>query len=152
MLVFGELNVFRPTEARDILGRARAALRPGGVLLLEVHTLDAVAAMGGRRTWYSAHAGLFAEAPHLCLEECLYDPQRRVSTSRYFVVDAGTARVERHASSMQGYTEGEYRQLLADCGLTDVEIHPSLGGPQSEAEEGLVVLLGRRAREDAEPA
>ncbi len=35
LLIYGQLNVFRPVEAVDILGRARAALAPGGRILLE---------------------------------------------------------------------------------------------------------------------
>ncbi len=35
LLIYGQLNVFLPVEAVDILGRARAALAPGGRILLE---------------------------------------------------------------------------------------------------------------------
>ena len=38
LLIYGQLNVFRRDEARSILLRAAAALRPGGLLVLEPQT------------------------------------------------------------------------------------------------------------------
>src|SRR5262249_39092185 len=59
MLIFGELNVFRPIEARTILARTRGALADGGLLLLEAHTYGAVHRMGeAPRSWQSAERGL----------------------------------------------------------------------------------------------
>ena len=62
MLIFGEFNVFRPSDARTILEKAHAALSPGGVLLLEPHTFAAVREMGERDAhWYSADSGVFSD-------------------------------------------------------------------------------------------
>ena len=46
MLLYGEPNVFRSQDLFLILRKARAALRPGGLLLLEPHTFEAVEARG----------------------------------------------------------------------------------------------------------
>ena len=51
MLIYGELNIFRPTHAASILKKAYAALLPGGLLLLEPHTMEAVRQMGERQTF-----------------------------------------------------------------------------------------------------
>ncbi len=70
MLIFGELNVFRPDDVRSILRKARAALVPGGHLLLEPHTFEAVERVGrGAATWYAADAALFSDRPHIVFEE-----------------------------------------------------------------------------------
>lgn len=54
MLIFEELNVFRPAGARLILRKVHAALKPGG-LLLEPHTFDLVREIGQKSSsWYSA--------------------------------------------------------------------------------------------------
>ena len=42
LFTFGEFNVFRPEDGRKILKKAYGALEPGGALLLEVSTFDAV--------------------------------------------------------------------------------------------------------------
>jgi SAM-dependent methyltransferase len=144
MLTYGELNVFRPADARLILSKARAALGDGGQLLLEVHTADAVRAMGSAPpTWRSAPNGLFSDRPHLRLDESFWDETQRVSTHRYFVVDAASAAVTRYAESVQAYSEDEYRQLLTDCGFSSPATYPSLSGDDAPGE--FVVLIASRA-------
>ncbi len=145
MLIFGELNVFRPVDARTILRKAHAALVPGGVLLLEPHTEDCVQRMGEQpATWYTAERGLFADGPYLCLEERLWDAGSQTMTTRFFIVDAGTGDVTRHAQTFQAYSEEGYRILLADCGFDKVMFYPSLQGVEVEPETGLLAIVARK--------
>ena len=144
MLIFGEFNVFRPRDARAILERAQAALSPGGVLLLEAHTFEAVREMGERGAhWYSAASGVFADEPYLCLRESFWHPEHAATTERYFVVGAQTG-VVRYASSMQAYTDAEYRALLSGGGFGDIRFHPCMGGTASGHQDGLVVITSRK--------
>jgi len=73
MMVFGEINVFSPDECREILKKTFDALAPGGKLLLEVHTFEAVERIGGTpNSWYKSGPGLmglFSDNPHICLIE-----------------------------------------------------------------------------------
>ena len=145
MLIFGEFNVFRPCDARAILEKAHAALSPGGVLLLEAHTFEAVREMGERDAhWYSAASGVFSGEPYLCLRESSWHPDHAATTERYFVVDAQTGRATRYASSMQAYADEEYRALLTECGFGEIGFHPAMGGGASEHENGLVVITSRK--------
>lgn len=142
MLIFGELNVFRPEDASLILGRARQALVDGAKLVLEAHTYAAVEAKGrGARTWRSSHGGLFSSKPHLLLEEPFWDEARHVATHRYFVIDAKTAQVTRYASSMQAYTEQAYRELLASSGFEVTSIHGSLSHDAVDGDGEFLVLV-----------
>jgi SAM-dependent methyltransferase len=143
MLIFGEFNVFRPTDARAILERCHAALAPGGKLLLEAHTLTAIRDMGQQQpTWYAAQAGLFSEKPHLCLEESFWDARQGVATTRYYIVDALTGDVTRHAASYQAYTEAEYRALLETCGFGKIAVYPSLMGTEDPEQATLMAIVG----------
>lgn len=145
MLVFGELNVFRPEDAALILEKAFAALDDGGLLLLEPHTFDVVKRMGeAGPTWHAAESGLFADRPHLCLEESFWDAATRTATTRYVVVDAATARVTRHASTTQAYTDDEYRALLAERGFEEARFLPSLTGSEDGAHPGLFAIVARK--------
>ena len=59
---------------------------------------------------FSTHeAGLFSDDPHLVLEESAWNEDTRTSTTRWWVVDAKTARVERHAQTVQAYDDEGYR-------------------------------------------
>lgn len=148
MLLFGEFNVFRPADAARILAKAHTALAPGGVILLEPHTDAAVRALADASSWYAAGSGLFSEQPHLCLQESIWDDEQRVTIERYYIVDAETGTVERHAASIQAYTDAEYRTLLADAGFGAVASAPGLTGEALPSQTDLMVWVGRKAAED----
>ena len=146
MLIFGELNVFEPSQARSILEKAFRALNSGGTLLLEPHTYDAVRRMGTEpQSWYSSPSGLFSDQPHLCLMEHFWHVDRRAATTRYDIVDANTGGVTRCAQTLQAYTDDEYRTLLVECGYTDIAILPSWGdGPADPVGDFLVVCARKK--------
>jgi SAM-dependent methyltransferase len=145
MLIFGEANVFRPADLRLILRKAWAALRPGGQLLLEPHTLEAVEAMGHEPPGWSAHAaGLFSDRPHLLLREAFWDSARRAATCRFYVIDADNGEVTRYAQSLQAYAEAGYREALDQCGFGGLRFYPSLTGDLAGSQAGLFALAATR--------
>jgi SAM-dependent methyltransferase len=145
MFIFGELNVFRPQDARLILQKAYAALDPGGLLVLEPHTFEAVKAIGQNPSeWYSASSGLFSESPHLCLQENFWDETSCTATERYFIIDAQSGAVTSYVSTMQAYTNEQYRSLLGECGFRDVEFHPSLEGKETDYASALLAITARK--------
>ena len=84
MLIFGELNVFPPADAALLIRKAHDALVPGGALLLEPQTYDAVRETGeSPATWYTTEGGLFSDLSHLCLEEHHWDEESRTATTRF---------------------------------------------------------------------
>jgi SAM-dependent methyltransferase len=147
MLIFGEFNVFSPADAEQILKKAHGALTDTGQLLIEPHTYAAVRKIGEQpASWFTADSGLFSERPHLCLTESFWDEERGVATKRYFIVDASTAEVTRHAASMQAYTNEDYRALLESCGFGGVTFHPSLEGNPAATEGDLIAVLSTKRR------
>jgi SAM-dependent methyltransferase len=145
ILIFGALNLFRPKDARLVLEKACAALKPGGSLLLEISSLDAVDQIGNQPAmWYSAESGLFTNRPHVCLMETFWDEEQSVATERFFIIDAATSQVTRHAASTQGYDEGQIESLLREAGFGKIAFFPSLTGKaESEVSEFMVVLAQR---------
>lgn len=141
MLLFGEFNVFRPSDAQAIVEQAHRALVPGGLLLLEVHTFAAVQDIGMQPpTWYAVQSGLFSDRPHLYLTESFWDATRKVSTERYFIIDAATGDVVRHAASTQAYVEEEYASLLHASGFEALTFYPSLTGEEGDAPDFFVIV------------
>jgi SAM-dependent methyltransferase len=144
MLLFGELNTFRRSDAENFLGRVRRALVPGGTLLLEPHTFDCVQKLGGQPpVWYATASGLFSDRPHLCLKEAFWRADDEITTERWHIVDAGTGDVTRHAASMQAYSEADYRALLEGCGYVELSFHPTLTGDASHGDGDLFALTAR---------
>ncbi len=142
MFIFGEFNVFKPDDARSILNKAYEALHPGGKIVLEPQTFDAVFATGNQPgTWYSAEKELFADVPHLCLMESFWDDELSVATERFFILDASTYEVTRYAASTQAYEDDELTQMLIETGFQSPEYYPSLTG-EDDDQSGLQVLVG----------
>ncbi|MFN2224670.1 MAG: class I SAM-dependent methyltransferase [Anaerolineae bacterium] len=142
MFLYGEINVFRRSEAEAILQKAHAALEPGGLVLLEPHTYEFMRELGQSSPgWYSSESGLFSPRPYLCLRENFWDAAAEVTTERYFVVDAATGEVTRHASSMQAYSREGYADLLRACGFQRQHLYSSLTGQVDGAQAGLVALV-----------
>jgi SAM-dependent methyltransferase len=145
MMLFGEFNVFTPTDARRILQKAFAALITGGILLLEAHTFDCVRRLGQTPpSWYSAARGVFSDEPYLCLKENFWHAAPKVAVERYYVLDAASGDVSRYTQSIQAYENEAYTQLLQGIGYTDIHIYPSLTGATEPTDNNLLVITARK--------
>jgi len=144
MMVFGELNVFRPSDARTILEKARRALARDGVLLLEPHRFGTVERVGRQGpSWHGAESGLFSDTPHLWLEESFWDAESCTAIQRFYVIDAATGEMTQHGQTIQAYTDEQYRNLLTDCGFESVELLGSLGTPKEAGQDHLMAIVAR---------
>jgi SAM-dependent methyltransferase len=142
MLLYGELNPFPREEAVALLRRWREALAPGGIVLLEAHSFEAVRSRGeAAPAWSAAEAGLFSERPHLRLDESFWLDAEGCAAGRHWLIDAETAEVTLYGWSMLAYTEEGYRSLLGEAGLSLQATYPSLSG--EEDGKGFPVLLVR---------
>ena len=147
MMVYGEFNVFCPADIKSILGKVRAALEPGGLILLEPHSRKAVVSIGeGGRTWEALASGLFSDRQHLCLQQAHWDEASQAATREFFVIDAASGDAARHAVSYQAYSDAEYRALLADQGFKDIAFYPSLTGQPDPTTPDLIAILGTKPR------
>lgn len=144
MMIFGEINVFRPDDARRLLARVGDALAPNGRLLLEAHTWESVEALGtAPPTWKSYDSGLFGDEPHLLLMESFWNSEAAAAGTRYFSVDAATGDVQQFGQWVQAYSSDGYRALFKAAGFDLFATFPSLTGEADDAD--FVVLLGRRS-------
>lgn len=137
MMLFGELNVFRPEEARQLLRTAHSALADNGVLLVEVSTFAAVREQGSQpATWEALEQGLFSAKPHLYLQAHAWDETTATASSRYSIIDAATAQVEHYGSTSQAYRDEQYLMLLKDAGFSRVECLAAADWPCGEPFQG----------------
>lgn len=137
ILLYGELNVFTPADAHDIVERAHAALRPGGRLLIELHRFESLEASRDEpSSWYATESGLFSGQPHLVLSESFWDEGRSVAMHRWYIVDAESGAVEQHADAAQAYTDAEYVALLDGAGFAEVGERPEW--PVAQGQEGVL--------------
>lgn len=124
-MIYGEFNAFSPASARRIVEKAHRALRPGGALLLDVMSAEAVRGMGQEPgNWYSAERGLWSDSPHIVLRESSFADDH--SCSWHYVIDAGTGAVEEYVAMHQAYSEDDYASLLSS--YREFRRYPSLSG------------------------
>jgi SAM-dependent methyltransferase len=149
MFIFGEFNVFKPQDAESILTKASAALKPGGQLLLEVITFDAVYETGNQpATWYTAENDLFADVPHLCLMESFWDDERSVAMERFYIVNMDSAVVTRYAISTQAYSEKQIQEMLRRNGFDEISMYPSLTGKPNPTQGEMFVIVAQKGEKN----
>ncbi len=129
LFLFGELNTFTPTEAEALLKKAASSLADHAALVLEVHTIECVRAIGAApSTWYRSEGGLFSPEPHLVLTESNWDEEQTKATEHHWVMTTAEADISRYASTLYGYTDPEYDSLLRRSGLIRVARFGDLEG------------------------
>ena len=147
MMIYGQFNVFPRPRGEEILSRAHASLKPGGVLLLEVQSREHIRKEAEQGpSWYSAQSGLFSGEPHLVLQESFWDEEAAASTTRFMAIDGQSGSVSSYALSNEAYAEQELTDALGAAGFQDVETFPSLSGVVVTGDADLPVLVARRGR------
>ncbi len=150
MLIFGELNVFRPTDAELLLAKAHAALNDGGTLVLEPHTFEEVRRQGQAPAWWqSAETGLFSESPHLWLQENFWHEDISAATTRYLIVDTATGDVRRYASTTQAYPDEQMEAMLLKVGFGQVQRHASWAGSDDLFQDKLQTFTATKGNQKA---
>jgi len=145
IIAFGQLNIFKIRDAKEILKKAQGALAEGGILLLEVHLLEAVRGEGERQTyWYSEESGLFSDKPHLLLGERFWDRNNLVAIERYYIIGAAGGEVKQYSASIQAYSEEQYAELLEGCGFRRMEFYESMGGSIGDSGGEFFVIAAQK--------
>jgi SAM-dependent methyltransferase len=123
MLLSGEFNVFSPDDAATILSRASQSLLPGGTVLLEVNSADALRRRA-TRDFRLLDSGLFATEPHLLLEEGAWHADQAALVTRYTVIRLKDAGIRQFGASYQSYLDFELAGLLSGQGFEDMNMLP----------------------------
>lgn len=142
LLLFGELNVFSPTDARSIVRKGAECLSESGKMILEVHAIGVIERRGKESpSWTSAESGLWSDSAYICLQENFWYPDRKTAVTRYFVTDSTSGETALHSASYQDYSDDEYESLLMESGFKGVTRYPSLTGCMDESQKDFAVLV-----------
>jgi SAM-dependent methyltransferase len=144
MLNSGELNVFRPEEARQIVGKARKSLVEDGALLLETHTEADVRQKGAAgRIWFARESSVFHDEPHVWLEERAWHEDTCTAAVRFGVISSPEDGVAVFGQTFQAYSEQGYRELVGECGFGSVSFQPSLTGEATDEASSFLVIVAK---------
>lgn len=124
MYIYGQFTVLTPAESADMLRRIRAALRPGGRLLLEILADDHFDKKDGN-WWYTDRGGLWGDFPYLHLGERRWDAEQRAAVERFYILNLDTGEMQAYGLSDQAYTVEMMTDMLAEAGFPRVTVHPA---------------------------
>ena len=145
LLLFGEMNVFSPEDAGDIVRRAAECLVPGGRMVLEPHAPGVLERNGtAPPTWGAEAAGLWSDRPHVWLQENFWYADRKVAICRWLVIDTATSETTLSSASYQDYDDAGYESLLVEGGFRTVARYASLTGGGDDGQGDFVVVVGGR--------
>jgi len=86
-LIYCDYAALVPDERKQLLQKIFRALRPGGILILDVFTAQIRRGKQERTIWtYHENGGFWNPDPHLCLEARYYYDNMRVQAEKYIVV------------------------------------------------------------------
>jgi SAM-dependent methyltransferase len=141
LFLYAEFNAFPRREAEQLLVRARQSLKPDGHLVLEVNTEEQVRQQGtAASSWYVSERGLFADEPHLCLVDRVWDDAARVSAERFTVFGSGSDRPDTYVCTTQAYTDAEYEKLLRSAGFSSIQRRVSPADAEADNSAGLMMI------------
>lgn len=143
LFLYGQLAVFPRDEAAALLGKAAAALRPGGRLVVEL--LDAERVDKKDSTWwFTDDKGLWGDRPFLHLGERRWDAAARASIERFTTLDLETAALSEIVLCDQSYAVDEMTEMMRAAGFGAVAVYPVWDGlPLYDAGEWVVYVAER---------
>ncbi len=124
LFLYGELNVFPPSDALVILRRAGASLVPGGRLVIEPQAHAGVVAAGqAPSASEQVAADVFSGRPHEVRTENRWLAGEQVAVTTFTITDAADGTEQTYRSTTRAWTDDQLRALLVEAGFTDPRRH-----------------------------
>jgi SAM-dependent methyltransferase len=117
-LVYGDLNVFRQTDADALLRRVHRALVRGGHFFADVTSPSAHPANEVKRRFDYQLSGLWSDEPYLELYESHPVRSDGLRWERYVIIEGYSARARVFTTWSQEYTRESITALIEGAGLT----------------------------------
>jgi len=122
MILYGEFNVFSPTEVSAILRAIEGSLAPHGRVILEVQTPNAVETVGrGKPSEQQCESGLFSDRPYRCHTKNQWLPGQKIAIQSFSVTDEADGQTREYRSTTKAWPDDELINLLTRASLRGVE-------------------------------
>lgn len=140
LFLYGQLAVFPPEVAADLLSTIAHALKPGGRLIIELLDQERVDKQNSN-WWFTDDQGLWGERPFLHLGERYWNEEAQTSVERYYILDLETADLLEIHLCDQTYSIEQMTIKLKQAGFSTVHTYPSWDNlPLYDANEWVVYI------------
>ncbi|QDU33961.1 bifunctional 3-demethylubiquinone-9 3-methyltransferase/ 2-octaprenyl-6-hydroxy phenol methylase [Poriferisphaera corsica] len=122
IFLYGEFNVFSPTEMRLILKNIRESLRSTGRLLVELQIFKAIQGIGmsfGAEQHYEC--GLFSDQPHRCCIKNEWFSEQQIAVQRFHITEDQCKKTKTYTSTTQAYPDTALIEMFEDAGFCNVQ-------------------------------
>ena len=139
--VYGEYCALSDNDRRIFLENIYQALKPSGLLLMDVTTRKLRMKVGLRNRWYADEAGFWRRGRHLVLEEGIDYPEDDIWLNQYVVLDED-GRTTLYRVWFKDFTKGTLMSEVEAGGFKVVSVLGSLAGdPYDEEGDWIAVVL-----------
>lgn len=139
LIIYGELGSLKNTDRDILLERVHDALRPGGILIFDVMTLNHRRIHSRVKDWYFSPGGFWRPGPHFVLQQS-FEYDGGIFLLRQAILEQGKGIVVYDLWD-HTYEAEEMSELLQSHGFTDIKLYSDLAGkPYREDGEWLGVL------------
>jgi SAM-dependent methyltransferase len=140
IFLYGQLAVFPMATADKLLANIVGALRPGGLLCLELLDQDKVNKEDSS-WWFTDDKGLWGSEPFLHLGERFWLEAEALSIERYLIIDLDSGNLTEIALCDQTYSVPVMTTKLLNAGFHTVDPYPAWAGlPLYDAGEWVLYL------------
>jgi hypothetical protein len=87
---------------------------------------------------------LFADYPHLRLEEHFWHADHAAATTRYLIVDTSDGSTTQYASTMKAYTDEQYQGVLTTAGFSEIRSFQEMGESETAFRGKLRIFTGKK--------
>lgn len=131
-LIYCDLGVFPPQEARKILERIYRALKPGGKFIFDLYSRREFARQAERRHWEYNEYGLFKPEPYLLFQET-FIYRDEYTYLRQFITVTTEGEMDLYRFWGRCYASDEIESMLRAVGFSKIELFGDITGtPYSE--------------------
>jgi SAM-dependent methyltransferase len=151
LFLYGQLAVFTPHEAADLLRRCAQALRPppesaghkSGRLAVELLDFEHIN-KDNSTWWFTDDTGLWGDFPFLHLGERHWYGEQNLSLEQFRIINLETGELQEYALTDQAYPTETMVTTMRQAGFTRVEVYPAWDNVELYDAEEWVVYLAER--------
>ena len=122
LFIYGQLAVFPRAEAQMLLNKIAQALKPGGVLCLELLDQERVD-KNKSSWWFTDDQGLWGDQPFLHLGERHWLAEQSIAVENFYIIDIESGETMEINLSDQSYAIPEMEHMLHEAGFETVDVY-----------------------------
>lgn len=144
ILIYCDFGVLPDSEARLLLKKVHAALKPGGFFIFDVFTpVKFIQYQDFHHTWECSPSGFWRPGPYICLHSQHVYPEDDTFMDQYVVMD-DQDRIEVYRNWNHCYSRDSIGKLLNDSGFQELNFFSDVSGKADDDMSETLAVVARK--------